>query len=105
MKTCKHLDSLTANDFPEPRTPDACEECLAEGTRWVELRECLECGHVGCCDSSPRRHATKHFSKTKHPVVRSAMPGDTWTWCYIHEAMGEVSEEPAARPELAGDRT
>ena len=57
-KPCEHLQDLTAADFPPPRTPGACEECLKEGTRWVELRECQACGHVGCCDSSPGKHAT-----------------------------------------------
>ena len=74
-KPCEHLRDLTEADFPPPRTPDACEECLKEGTPWVELRECQACGHVGCCDSSPGKHATKHFHETGHPVMRSAMPG------------------------------
>ena len=85
-KPCEHLQDLTAADFPPPRTPGACEECLKEGTRWVELRECQACGHVGCCDSSPGKHATKHFHEAGHPVMRSVMPGATWTWCYVHEA-------------------
>jgi Zn-finger in ubiquitin-hydrolases and other protein len=59
--SCEHLKGLMASNFPPPRTPDACEECLVEGTPWVALRECRTCGHVGCCDSSPRRHATRHF--------------------------------------------
>jgi len=88
---CEDLRGLTADDFPPPRTPGACEECLAEGTRWVSLRECRECGHVGCCDSSPRRHATAHHRQTRHPVVRSAMPGETWTWCYEHELTGDLA--------------
>jgi uncharacterized UBP type Zn finger protein len=104
MDTCKHLENLTSSDFPRPKTLDACEDCLAEGTRWIELRECQECGHVGCCDSSPRRHATEHFEKTQHPVMRSVMPGDAWTWCYVHGAKGELSNA-ATRPELAATRT
>ena len=80
-KPCEHLRDLTAADFPPPRTPGACEECLKECTRWVELRECQACGHVGCCDSSPGKHATKHFHEAGHPVMRSVMPGATWTWC------------------------
>lgn len=88
---CEHLKGLTAADFPPPRTPEACEECLVEGTRWVALRECRACGHVGCCDSSAGRHATKHFRTTQHPVMRSIMPGDSWDWCYVHEAMGGLS--------------
>jgi len=104
MEICKHLENLTASDFPKPATPDACEDCLVEGTRWIELRECQECGHVGCCDSSPRRHATEHFERTQHPVMRSVMPGDAWTWCYVHGAKGELSNA-ATRPELAAART
>ena len=88
---CEHLEALRMADFPPPRTPGACEECLAEGTRWVALRECLECGHVGCCDSSPGTHATKHYHQTHHPVMRSVMPGDTWSWCYLHEETGQLS--------------
>ncbi len=87
---CEHLGGLTAADFPPPRTPDACEECLAEGTSWVALRECQRCGHVGCCDSSPGRHATKHYQATEHQVMRSVMAGDTWDWCYVHELTGTV---------------
>jgi len=66
---------------------DLCEECLAEGGRWVHLRLCMSCGHVGCCDSSPGRHATKHFQTAQHAVVQSFEPGETWGWCYIEAAM------------------
>lgn len=89
---CEHLIGLTANDFPPPNTPGVCEDCVKEGTRWVHLRECKTCGHVGCCDSSPRKHATKHFHQTGHPVMRSAQPGENWTWCYVDEAMGQLEE-------------
>jgi CPA1 family monovalent cation:H+ antiporter len=95
MEPCEHLKDSSAEDFPPPRTPDACEDCLAEGTGWVELRECRECGHVGCCDSSPAKHATAHFKKTDHPVMRSIQAGATWTWCYIHEVQGELAGQPA----------
>jgi CPA1 family monovalent cation:H+ antiporter len=88
---CEHLQGLTVAAFPSPKTPGACEECLREGTHWVELRECRTCGHVGCCDSSPGKHATKHFHEAQHPVMRSVMPEDTWTWCYIHEVLGNLS--------------
>ncbi|GAC1366840.1 MAG: UBP-type zinc finger domain-containing protein [Acidobacteriaceae bacterium] len=64
-----------------------CEDCLREGSRWVHLRMCLECGHVGCCDSSPRKHATGHFKATTHPVMRSVEPGESWGWCYVDEVM------------------
>ena len=90
-ETCEHLQTLKMADFPPPRTPDGCEECLVEGTHWVALRECLDCGHVGCCDSSPGTHATKHYRQSGHPVMRSVMPGDSWSWCYAHELTGELS--------------
>ena len=69
----------------EPRTPGVCEECVLEGSTWVHLRLCLVCGKVGCCDSSPRKHATAHFHETDHPVMRSAEPGESWRWCFVHE--------------------
>lgn len=69
----------------EPRT-DGCEECLRLGTPWVHLRLCLTCGHVGCCDSSPMRHARAHAGLVGHPIVRSAQPGERWRWCYVDEA-------------------
>ena len=62
-----------------------CAECLASGSAWVHLRMCLECGHVGCCDSSEHKHATAHFHGTGHPVMRSVEPGEAWGWCYIDE--------------------
>jgi CPA1 family monovalent cation:H+ antiporter len=71
-----------------PNTPDGCEECLAAGSTWVHLRLCLQCGHVGCCDSSPERHADKHFASTGHPVMRSFEPGEDWRWCFIDEKLG-----------------
>ena len=80
---CTHLDHV--HDV----TPSAqgCQECLAAGDRWVHLRVCLECGHVGCCDSSPNKHATRHYHATGHPVVRSIERGETWGWCYEDETM------------------
>ena len=88
--TCAHRDQVAD---VEPRT-QGCEECLATGDRWVHLRMCLSCGHVGCCDSSPNRHATAHFEATHHPLVRSAQPGEDWGWCYEDE----VFLQPAPRP-------
>ena len=70
---------------PIPGRTSGCEECLATGGSWVHLRLCLNCGHVGCCDSSPGRHATAHFHKTKHPVIASFEPGERWAWCYVDE--------------------
>jgi uncharacterized UBP type Zn finger protein len=62
---------------------DGCEECLQTGDTWVHLRACMTCGHVGCCDDSKNKHATKHFHATGHPVIRSDEPGETWGWCYV----------------------
>ena len=85
MPICDHLEQLP-DPAPVPSTPQGCAECLAGGTRWVHLRLCESCGHVGCCDSSPMRHATAHFRATGHPVIRSFEPGEDWRWCYLHEA-------------------
>lgn len=67
-----------------PRT-NGCEECLRLGTPWVHLRLCLSCGHVGCCDSSPMRHARAHAYAIGHPIVQAMEPGENWRWCYVHE--------------------
>lgn len=84
MAACTHTDQI---QDVEPRTPGACEECVAQGSRWVHLRMCRTCGHVGCCDSSPNKHATAHWRATGHPIVRSAEPGERWSWCYADEAI------------------
>jgi len=91
---CKHLAQVRA---VEPKTPDGCEECLASGDEWVHLRLCLECGHVGCCDDSPNRHATKHFGKTKHPIMRSFEPGEDWGFCFVDQLMFEPAPRPSTR--------
>ena len=83
---CEHAATVKA---PPPRTPEGCEECLSIGDEWVHLRLCLECGHVGCCDSSKNKHATKHFHATLHPVIASFQPGENWKWCFVDEAMWE----------------
>lgn len=84
MASCSHLDQV--RDV-QPSTREGCEDCLAIGDSWVHLRECLSCGHVGCCDSSKNRHATAHFLSTDHPLVRSFQPGENWGWCYADEVM------------------
>jgi hypothetical protein len=89
---CKHLSQV--RDVA-PTTPDGCEECLQTGDEWVHLRLCLECGHVGCCDDSPTRHATKHFHKTKTPIMRSFEPGEDWGWCYVDQQGFEPTPRPA----------
>jgi hypothetical protein len=78
-------------------TPRAagCEECLAAGGRWVHLRLCATCGHVGCCDSSPGRHATAHWHAERHPVIQSYEPGEDWWWCYLDETAFEVPGAPS----------
>jgi uncharacterized UBP type Zn finger protein len=83
---CQHEVDLE----PVPPRTSGCEECLKTGMRWVHLRLCLECGHVGCCDSSPGKHATRHFHTTTHPVMASFEPGERWAWCYIDEAELDV---------------
>ena len=72
---------------PPPPTAAGCEDCLREGGRWVHLRLCLDCGHVGCCDDSPGRHASAHWHATRHPLVQSLDPGEDWAWCYADELM------------------
>ena len=90
--SCSHLDAI------QPVTPggNGCEDCLAIGGRWVHLRVCQTCGHVGCCDSSPNRHATKHFQAASHPLVRSFEPGESWYWCYVDDAVFEIEGAPPA---------
>jgi len=83
MTECTHMDHV--RDV-RPRSR-GCEECLKTGDWRVHLRLCLECGHVGCCDSSPNKHATKHFHQTRHPVMRSLEPGESWGWCYVDQVM------------------
>jgi hypothetical protein len=85
-KSCGHLKSVLT-DHPRTR---GCEECLKMGDTWVHLRLCRSCGHVGCCDSSKNKHATKHFQATQHPIMSSLERGETWSWCYADEMMLEL---------------
>ena len=97
MAGCTHLDTI--NDPAGAAAPSAggCEECLRMGGRWVHLRRCASCGHVGCCDSSPNRHATAHArANPDHPIVRSYEPGEDWWWCYADEVGFEVEGAPPA---------
>jgi uncharacterized UBP type Zn finger protein len=89
---CRHLDSIT----DVTPSDDGCHECLLTGGRWVHLRLCQTCGHVGCCDNSPNRHATKHFRDTGHPIIRSFEPGEDWWWCYADELFFEIPGAPPA---------
>ena len=91
-RQCTHLDTVHA---VTPKTPGGCEECLQQGMTWVHLRLCLECGHVGCCDNSRGKHATKLFHRTSHHIMRSLEPGEDWGWCFPEEMMFEPA--PRAR--------
>jgi hypothetical protein len=84
--TCTHLDTI--HDVA-PSGP-GCFECMQTGGVWVHLRRCTECGHVGCCDNSPNRHATKHFHATQHPIIQSFEPGEDWYWCYADDLFFEL---------------
>ena len=82
--TCEHVDEVRTDWAPA--SDPVCEDCAREGLdTWVSLRRCLSCGHVGCCDSSPRRHATGHHHGTRHPMVETLQPGQDWMWCYVDE--------------------
>ncbi len=87
---CGHLE-LAENVQP---SGNGCVECVASGSRWVHLRLCETCGHVGCCDSSPNKHATAHFHATGHPLVQSFEPGENWWWCYADDVAFEVPGAP-----------
>ena len=88
--SCIHVREIRKVPELHAELGAGCEECLKIGQQWVHLRECLVCGHVGCCDSSTGKHATKHFHHTKHPVMRSIEPGEEWGWCYVDEIMLEL---------------
>jgi uncharacterized UBP type Zn finger protein len=77
--TCPHLQTIR-DVIPSAA---GCEQCLKTGDTWVHLRLCLSCGHVGCCDNSKNRHATRHYHETHHPMIRSFEPGEDWGWCYV----------------------
>lgn len=82
-RPCAHVTPEMPRHVHRP--PPGCEECLATGGTWVQLRICLTCGHVGCCDNSPNRHATAHHRGTRHPVITSGEAGDTWAYCYADD--------------------
>ena len=81
--TCTHLDSVHITQLPA--AVDGCQDCLREGGAWLHLRICLQCGHVGCCDDSPGRHASRHAGDSSHPIIRSLEPGENWCWCFSDE--------------------
>lgn len=84
---CEHIENADQN--VNPNTPKGCEECLKSGDSWVHLRLCLECGHVGCCDNSKNKHATRHFHETGHPVIKSFERGEDWEYCYVDDLFVE----------------
>jgi uncharacterized UBP type Zn finger protein len=104
MADCTHLEHVQITQLPE--SVEGCEDCLQMGGAWLHLRICLECGHVGCCDSSPNRHASAHARASGHPIIRSLEPGEIWSWCFpdelamrIPEVQGETRIPP---PPLGG---
>ncbi len=99
MARCDHLDHVLVTELPS--SSPGCEECLATGSRWLHLRICLECGHVGCCDDSPNRHASAHHAATHHPIIRSLERGERWAWCFEDEVamvLAQVKGETAIPP-------
>jgi uncharacterized UBP type Zn finger protein len=83
MPTCSHLNQIRVIEPPQEIA--GCEDCLRTGGTWVHLRMCQSCGKIGCCDSSPNRHASRHAIEAEHPVLRSVQPGEDWSWCVIDE--------------------
>jgi hypothetical protein len=90
--SCTHLDQIDLGADP---SADGCEDCLRDGGQWVHLRMCRACGHVGCCDSSPARHASAHARNVSHSLVSSYEPGEDWWWCYVDEVTFEMPTAPA----------
>jgi uncharacterized UBP type Zn finger protein len=80
---CEHINEI----HKVSPSADGCEDCLKTGDGWVHLRLCKICGYVGCCDSSPNRHATKHFHQTNHPIIKSFEPHEEWGYCYVDDLM------------------
>jgi uncharacterized UBP type Zn finger protein len=90
MATCTHLESITVTELPE--SVEGCEDCLREGGVWLHLRICLSCGHVGCCDDSPSRHASAHSRQSGHLLIRSLEPGEDWVWCFADQVAMLIPE-------------
>jgi len=94
MPECTHLDEV-GEVTP---SADGCEDCLKTGDLWVHLRLCMSCGHVGCCDNSKNKHATKHFHHSHHAIIRSFEPGEDWGWCYVDELWLDPAGWPVRGP-------
>lgn len=90
MELCSHLDQI---HVPRPESVAGCEDCLASGSSWLHLRVCRTCGKVGCCDSSPNRHASAHAEASGHPIITSAEPGETWTYCFTDDVAFELNDD------------
>ena len=90
MPTCTHLDHVLITQLPDEVA--GCEDCLATGGKWLHLRICLECGHVGCCDDSPNRHARAHAHDSGHVLIRSLEPGEHWSWCFVDQVMMNIPQ-------------
>jgi len=90
MPNCTHIGTVTITQLPE--AVDGCEDCLRTGDPWLHLRICLECGHVGCCDDSPNRHAAAHSHASGHPIIHSLEPGEGWSWCFLDEVSMIIPE-------------
>jgi Zn-finger in ubiquitin-hydrolases and other protein len=90
LTTCTHLEQVRFLELPSE--VKGCEECLASGGHWLHLRMCQICGHIGCCDDSPSRHATAHHHTTGHPIIRSAEPEEDWSWCYLDEVIFQIAQ-------------
>ena len=90
-QSCSHLDQV-ADVAP---SSEGCEDCLRMGGQWVHLRMCMSCGHVGCCDNSPNRHATAHFNSGHHPIIQSYEPGEDWWFCYVDDLAFTVDGAPS----------
>jgi hypothetical protein len=90
MPTCTHLDQIL---LPRPEQVAGCEECLKTGDQWLHLRVCRTCGKVGCCDSSPNQHASKHAAADGHPIMTSVEPGEHWSWCVVDEFAFQLQDD------------
>jgi hypothetical protein len=97
VSNCGHLEGVDVENGIAGPAPDAdgCVDCLSMGGRWLHLRRCLECGHIGCCDSSPNRHASAHARSAGHPLVQSFEPAEEWIWCYADETTLELELPPS----------
>jgi uncharacterized UBP type Zn finger protein len=93
---CAHLDRIAVTQLPASIA--GCEECLKLGSPWVHLRMCMSCGKIGCCDSSPNRHASRHALEDGHPIARSAQPGEDWSWCYVDEVAVVLQPDAGSGP-------